>query len=111
MKEAVRYFGDSEVFRSYADAVEEARRLKAGCPILEYGISTIQFPGKFPKHDEECTEMAGKREYTITIVAKTTNDALVVLDHIGKAIIDGFQSASWTSDDGGNSYSFTSREK
>lgn len=127
MKEVEGYFGNAEVFLSSKDADKEAFRLEreiavSACPVLEYGISNIRLPGKFPKHnpcsdiDEEWEEMAKKREglkteYTITIVAKTPADALGILANISQAIIDGFILASWVSDNGDNSYSFTSKEQ
>ena len=52
-KEVVRYFGRCEVFLSEEEVDVEACRLvqeiaDSACPILEYGISVIHFPGKFP---------------------------------------------------------------
>lgn len=54
MEEVKRYFGKCRIFTDRKAAETEAFRMEEEtlndqmCPILEYGISTIRFPHKFP---------------------------------------------------------------
>lgn len=53
MEEVRRYFGKCKVFLSEAEADVETSRLvqeivDSACPILEYGVSMICLPCKFP---------------------------------------------------------------
>lgn len=53
MKEVGRYFGKCKVFLSEAEADIESTKMvqeiaNSACPILEYGVSMIYLPCKFP---------------------------------------------------------------